>query len=91
MGWKGVSSFAESFFTQKGLDLIQPFKVQWYNKRVDYRYHLPDWQRENTLGILIGNSKSLWPCLMEYYSQQEPHLVERELNPVDRYCEKGMI
>lgn len=43
-----------------GLDLVSPFRVDWYNRRVIAADSLPDFGRASALGLLIGNTRELW-------------------------------
>ncbi len=66
-----------------GLDLVQPFQVAWYNDEVDDAYRLPDFGRASTLGLLIGNTRALWPRFIE--TLRAHPLRAREDHPLDRY------
>jgi methylmalonic aciduria homocystinuria type C protein len=43
-----------------GLDLVSPFQVEWYNRRVVAADSLPNFGRASALGLLIGNTRELW-------------------------------
>ena len=45
---------------EAGLDLVSPFRVEWYNRRVVAADSLPDFGRASALGLLIGNTRELW-------------------------------
>src|SRR5262249_52174813 len=53
-----------------GFDLVQPFQVGWYNAAVHPAYRLPDFARPRALGILIGNTRALWPRLLAAVCEQ---------------------
>jgi len=48
-----------------GFDLIQPFAVGWYNDAVDESLRLPDFGDSGRLGLLVGNSRALWPVFLD--------------------------
>lgn len=66
-----------------GLDLVQPFAVHWYNEAVADAYQLPAYDRRPCLGMLIGNTRALWPRLLTAL-RADPSLLERD-DPIDRY------
>ena len=65
----------------KGFDIIHPFQAQVYNQvvRTDLKLPVP----ENTLVILLGNTKTLWAPFHAFYNQRQlpPH-------PLNEYVEK---
>ncbi|KAK8804531.1 hypothetical protein WA588_004741, partial [Blastocystis sp. NMH] len=68
----------------KGFDLVAPFCVQDYNQKVEVEHQLPVLNQKNTLALLIGNSRYLWPIFIK-------DLVDRNYepnsspNPLDEY------
>lgn len=71
-----------------GLDLIQPFAVQWYNADVAAELALPTYERDPCLGILIGNTRALWPRFVSAL-RATPALLDDE-NPIDSYVEHAV-
>ncbi|HTM22812.1 MAG TPA: hypothetical protein VL172_19955 [Kofleriaceae bacterium] len=65
-----------------GLDLLQPFQVGWYNDACP-THPLPDLGDRHHLGLLIGNSRALWPHFLAARAA-DPALA-REPHPLDRY------
>ncbi len=47
-----------------GFDLVQPFRLSWYNDAIEPAYKLPDFGRPDALAVLIANSRALWPHFM---------------------------
>jgi hypothetical protein len=43
-----------------GLDLVSPFRIEWYNRHAAAGDSLPDFGRASALGLLIGNTRALW-------------------------------
>jgi len=80
--WVDVYEHLQATCREAGLDLLQPFGVrQLEGAPEDERLH--DFGRANALGVLIGNTRALWPRLTETYAtnlalQQAPH-------PLDTY------
>lgn len=67
-----------------GFDIFHSFHPKWYNdslKRDNLQEQLivlPEVGR----GILIGNTKHLWPSFKKWYEEQPPSLQD----PLDTYC-----
>ena len=66
-----------------GFDLVQPFVVQKYNSARSGLAALPEFSRQETLGLLIGNTRKLWPHFLQHL-EREPGLLDRE-HPLDTY------
>lgn len=73
---------------ERGLDLLQPLQVGWYNQAVEPAYRLPDFGRPEALAWVIGNTRALWPRLRQAVAR-DPSLAADE-SPVDRYCEHAV-
>ena len=72
-----------------GLDLVQPFQVGWYNAAVDPAYRLPDLGRPHALGVLIGNTRKLWPRFRAAL-RFEPALRGAP-DPIERYASARVL
>jgi methylmalonic aciduria homocystinuria type C protein len=66
-----------------GLDLAAAFPVSAYNRSVPAGYGLPDFGRNRPVGIVLGNSRSLWPKFLEALKDSE-ELDEAE-HPLNAY------
>jgi len=66
-----------------GFDLIQPFAVGWYNEAVEEALQLPDYGDASRLGLLIGNSRALWPVFLDAL-REDPTLLQAR-NPIETY------
>jgi methylmalonic aciduria homocystinuria type C protein len=77
-----------AFSTSRGLDLVHPFAVSWYNRAVAMSDRLSDFGREGSLAVLIGNTGALWPLFTERL-RQEPTLAAAE-HPLDTYVESSV-
>ncbi|OQS04116.1 hypothetical protein THRCLA_03615 [Thraustotheca clavata] len=56
--WSAIVKSLETYLKPKGLDLIVPLQVGWYNDTVPETYKIP--LADNRLIVLIGNNKNLW-------------------------------
>jgi hypothetical protein len=81
--WQRISTRVASSATRAGLDLIQPFNVAHYNAVTPEAERLDDLGRAAPLGILIGNTRRLWPAFTAAYAA-DATLAEAE-QPLDAY------
>jgi methylmalonic aciduria homocystinuria type C protein len=79
--YESVAAEVEAQCARGGFDLVHPFRVAWYNDAVDEQYWLEDYGREAALGLLIGNTRALWPIFSAVVNADEDH-------PLDRYTER---
>jgi methylmalonic aciduria homocystinuria type C protein len=66
-----------------GLDLVHPFRVAWFNHRAAANERLPDFERADALGVLIGNTRALWPRFLDSW-RRDPAL-RAETDPIECY------
>ncbi len=71
-----------------GLDLIAPFRVRDYGAQVPARYQLPDFGRDDALGVVIGNTRAIWAPFVGSLAREPTGL--RSLHPLDRYVERAV-
>lgn len=81
--WERVTDRVASMVAVDGLDLAAPVDVNRYNAVVDEPYRVPTFDRESTLGIVLGNTKAMWPCFVEAM-KNDTALFASE-NPLDDY------
>jgi cyanocobalamin reductase (cyanide-eliminating) / alkylcobalamin dealkylase len=74
--------------TRQGLDLLTPFAVQDYNAVVEKRLHLPTFDRDRTLGLLIGSTRAFWPCFLG--ELRGDRSLQRSLDPVQDFVAASM-
>ncbi|KAK9719512.1 hypothetical protein K7432_004757 [Basidiobolus ranarum] len=81
-----ISSLSSSLM-KYGLDLVLPFSVTKYNSlAIEHNFQpLPLPSKENSLGLLIGNTKYLWPYFIDYLSEKTEDFWEHKDNPLDDY------
>jgi hypothetical protein len=71
---------------EDGFDLIQPLQIGWYNALVVGGSQLEDFGSGGHLGIVIGNTRALWPKLLARL-RADPELREVD-HPVEAYTEE---
>jgi len=81
--WQEITAGIAGACVPAGLDLAQPFQVAWYNTAVDPAYRLPDLGRPRALGVLVGNTRALWPHFRAALRAQ-PALRD-DADPLERY------
>jgi cyanocobalamin reductase (cyanide-eliminating) / alkylcobalamin dealkylase len=88
--WRSVAAEIGSSLTERGLDLVHPFQVGWYNGQMrDAARCLPDLGRTTALGLLIGNTRAFWP-LFRTALDAHAHL-QSALDPVDLYTSDAVL
>ena len=71
-----------------GFDLHAYFSVLEYNRVVDPRFALPVGEAPNPIGVLIGNTRAIWPHFIAYL-RANPDVIEHD-NPLEQYTEKSV-
>ena len=66
-----------------GFDLFQPARVGWYNDAVDPAYRLPALGSPDSLALVIGNTRALWPRFLEAVAADPDLRAARD--PLDAY------
>lgn len=80
------SELAASFAAEcrsVGLDLVRPFAAVDYNAHVSAEQRVHDFGRPRALGLLIGNTRALWPHFRQARATQ-PELALAP-HPLDQY------
>jgi hypothetical protein len=74
----------------RGFDLFHVFDLKTYNQSVSRELQLSPFENvENTLGILVGNSKMLWPKFVQF--RQENEGWNSRKNPFDDFVEREIL
>lgn len=75
----------EKSLAKSGYDLFHVFPISCYNSLpgVD---KLPSFGRENAMGVLIGNSRALWPKFRKAYQTRSNPLDEYTIRSVTEAC-----
>lgn len=81
--WERATDALASIVAVAGLDLAAPLDVARYNEAVDAAYRVDTFGREHALGVVLGNTKALWPCLVE--AMREDEALFASPDPLDDY------
>jgi cyanocobalamin reductase (cyanide-eliminating) / alkylcobalamin dealkylase len=73
---------------EAGLDIVHPFRLDWFNRRVEPSLRLPDGNRPEALGLLVGNTRHLWPVFTAAV-RARPELLASD-HPLDSYVEDAL-
>jgi methylmalonic aciduria homocystinuria type C protein len=68
-----------------GLDVATAFDVQWYREARPEGPELPSFERESALGLLIGNTRRIWPRFLEALAAEPERLDVAD--PLDTWVE----
>jgi len=79
-----VKALAESV-AAAGIDLIQPFPVGAYNEVVTPDLRIPDFADPQSLAILLGSTRALWPRFITALRDDET--LRSATHPIDSYIE----
>jgi methylmalonic aciduria homocystinuria type C protein len=87
--WRDVTRRVAELCRPHGFDLVHPFCVRWYNELNDSpELALPDLNRQDALGLVIANTRALWPAFSAALGT-DPQLAA-EPNPLDCYTTKTL-
>jgi methylmalonic aciduria homocystinuria type C protein len=84
--WHEIAARVAPECAAAGFDLLQPFRVEWYNGAVEVGHRLPDFGRPGALGLLIGHTRALWAPFVAAI-RRDPDLRD-DPNPLERYTEE---
>jgi cyanocobalamin reductase (cyanide-eliminating) / alkylcobalamin dealkylase len=87
--WQSVVDEVGSRCAAAGLDLVQPFQVTWYDGVVVDAFRLPDLGRPSALGVLVGNTRALWPRFLAALRADARALDES--HPLDTYVRAAVL
>ena len=59
--WTRIVRAVRERCSASGLDIVHAFATSAYNSQVSAEERVPDFGRDNRLGILVGNTRALWP------------------------------
>ena len=84
--WQLITTRIASAAGHAGLDLVQPFNVAHYNAGVPEGERLDDLGGSafsGALGILLGNTRRLWPAFTDAYARDAALVTSAQ--PLDTY------
>jgi methylmalonic aciduria homocystinuria type C protein len=87
-GWQSLTETVARRCRSRGLDIVVPFCVRWYNDAVEPPHRLPDLGRPSALGLLVANTRVLWPIFVAAL-RRNPARLESE-DPLDAYVEAAL-
>jgi methylmalonic aciduria homocystinuria type C protein len=70
-----------------GFDLVQPFSLDWLDDDT-VPFRLPDFGRGNAMGVIVGNTRALWPRFMR--ALRDDVSLRREEHPLDMYVVRSI-
>lgn len=71
-----------------GFDLVLPLRVGWYNEQVQGSLRLADFGSDQHLGLIIGNTRALWPVWLDALGR-DAALAGAD-DPLDTYTERSL-
>lgn len=81
-----ILKFWKQRLNASGIEIVHPFKIQCYNgAKANTKDHLPDFGRENTAALLVGNSAAIWQPFLQYL-RDSPDRVD-SMDPFDDYLQ----
>ena len=81
--WEDLAERFGGACAEAGLDLSAPFNVRKYNLQAFENERLFDFQRPDALGILVGNTRRLWPVFKR--ALRADASLRADANPLDTY------
>jgi methylmalonic aciduria homocystinuria type C protein len=84
--WQETVERVAALCQPAGFDLVQPFSAHWFNAGLPQSEQLYDFGRPGALGILIGNTKALWPAF-QHAVAASPALATTA-HPLDSYTQR---
>jgi methylmalonic aciduria homocystinuria type C protein len=80
--WREIVQRLRQACFEAGLDLVHPFGTGQLTEAAADE-HLQDFRRKNALGILIGNTRALWPAFTRAHARSAE--LQNSTNPLDTY------
>lgn len=88
VNWERLLSRISADLNARGYDLVHPFNVDWVRDGVLERGGLPGFARPGALGVLVANSRALWPRFLDELTQNPSLLLPP--HPLDAYTEQSV-
>ncbi len=83
--WPALLEAARRILVPAGLDLLQPFRIDRVNAELPAAHRLPDLGRGDALGLLVANTRALWPPFVAWL-RHDPSRAELD-DPLETYVE----
>ena len=72
----------------RGFDIVHPFSLTSYNNIVDTPFQIDEKEEEAKLGMLLGNTKTIWPHFIHWLGLDTNRLGLA--NPLEDFVEKSL-
>lgn len=89
LSWQEAMEILSQRLAATGIDLLQPFSIGWYNQGVDDSLRLPDFGRSSSFGVLVANSRALWPAFLDAAAANMG--LARAPHPIDQYVQERVL
>jgi cyanocobalamin reductase (cyanide-eliminating) / alkylcobalamin dealkylase len=89
LSWQEAMELLRQRLADTGIDLLQPFSIGWYNQGVDESLRLPDFGRSSSFGVLVANSRALWPAFLDAAAANAG--LVRAPHPIDQYVQGQVL
>jgi len=87
--WKRIAETMRECCAQDGLDILHAFGTGAYNGRVPAEWRVHDFGGKDRLGILLGNTRALWPHFIGAL-RADPVLTATE-HPLHEYVRARLV
>jgi hypothetical protein len=84
LAWQSITTRVATAAARDGFDIVHPFNVVHYNAAAPASQRLADHGRRDALGILIGNTRQLWPAFTRAYAADST--LRSAPQPLDTYA-----
>src|SRR5262245_41349903 len=86
--WSRLARRIERLCAARGFDLVHAFAVDGLDDLLSEGAAAPRQGRRGALGLLVGNTRALWPRFLDAFGA-DPALFD-EPHPIDRYAERSI-
>jgi hypothetical protein len=83
LAWQSITARVATAAARAGFDIVHSFNVAHYNATAPATHRLDDYERPDALGLLIGNTRQLWPAFTRAYAADST--LQSAAQPLDTY------
>jgi cyanocobalamin reductase (cyanide-eliminating) / alkylcobalamin dealkylase len=83
LAWQSITERVAMAAERAGFDIVHPFNVAHYNSTAPAAQRLDDYERPDALGLLIGNTRQLWPAFTRACTADST--LQSAAQPLDTY------
>lgn len=84
--WQEIVERVAASCQPAGFDLVRPFAADWFNAGLPESERLYDFGRPASLGILLGNTRALWPVFQR--ALHDSASLAAADHPLDNYTKR---